>query len=205
MARESPSERLAEQAKAGDRDAFERLAANCCAPLLAWIRVELGEKLRERLDAEDLYQETLLEALRSIGRFQWQGDGSFQRWLSGIARHRILEHAARARRDRAQPLDPGAEFALEGPTPSKALRRDERFERLERALGALPEKYREVLRLARIEGLPVGEIARRLGASPDAVSQMILRGLRKLRREFGDTESLGLPDRTLEGGESERH
>ena len=57
-----------------------------------------------------------------------------------------------------------------------------------------------MLRLVRIEGLAVKDAARRLGKTPNAVSRSILRATRKLRELFGDTESLGLPDRSLEEG-----
>ena len=47
--------------------------------------------------------------------------------------------------------------------------------------------------LARIQGLQVKEIAKRMNRSPDAISQLIRRALMRLRETLGDTESLGLP------------
>ncbi|MBN1419388.1 MAG: sigma-70 region 4 domain-containing protein, partial [Planctomycetes bacterium] len=58
-------------------------------------------------------------------------------------------------------------------------------------------EYREAIRLARIEGLKVKEIAERLGKSPGAVKHLLARGLKELRRRFGETESFHLPDRNL--------
>ena len=80
---------------------------------------------------------------------------------------------------------------------SKAMRRDERFDRLQAAIDALSPQYRQVLLLVRIEKLSIKEAARRLEKTPNAVSRMVLRASRKLKVIFGDTESLGLPDREL--------
>jgi RNA polymerase sigma factor (sigma-70 family) len=82
------------------------------------------------------------------------------------------------------------------------LGREERFARLRAALERLDADHRKVILLARIEKLPSREIAERMQRSPQAVAQLLSRALRKLRENFGRTESLHLPDRTLgrEGG-----
>ena len=80
-------------------------------------------------------------------------------------------------------------------SPSVILRRNERFDRLEKALANLSKDHGEVLRLARIEGLKVKEIAARMKRSPDAVWKLLARATLQLKESFGDTESLHLPDR----------
>ena len=87
---------------------------------------------------------------------------------------------------------------MAGTNPSQALRRNERFERLKRALKALPPDHAQVIFLARIQGLPVKEVARRMERTPEATSMLLLRALMKLKTAFGNTESLHLPDRSLE-------
>jgi RNA polymerase sigma factor (sigma-70 family) len=77
------------------------------------------------------------------------------------------------------------------------LRREERFERLEKSLQSLSPDHREVILLARIEGLQIAAIAERLGRSKSAVKSLLLRALKELKRSFGDTESFHLPDRSL--------
>ena len=81
-----------------------------------------------------------------------------------------------------------------------AFRREERLSRLQEALEALSPEHREVIRLARFEGLPLREVARRMGRSPGAVRQLLWRALQALKASFGDTESLHLPERGLEDG-----
>jgi RNA polymerase sigma factor (sigma-70 family) len=83
------------------------------------------------------------------------------------------------------------------------MRREERFERLEKALDSLPHDYRTVITLMKVRGLSLKDVARRMGRSPDAVTMLHLRVLRKLRAAYGEanTESLHLPhDRTLDPG-----
>lgn len=46
--------------------------------------------------------------------------------------------------------------------------------------------------------MKVPEIAQRMNRSPNAVYKLLARALVELRRNFGDTESLTLPDRRLE-------
>ena len=82
-------------------------------------------------------------------------------------------------------------------SPSKGLRRHERFDRLQTALDSLSEDHRTVLRLAHLKGLKTREIAESMNRSPEAVRQLLWRALKQLRGRFDDTESLGLPPRKL--------
>ena len=92
-----------------------------------------------------------------------------------------------------------AEFFVEQTSPSTAARREERFERLKNALERLSPEHGKVILLARVERIPGREIAVRMHRSPQAVAKLLSRALLKLKEEFGDTESLHLPDRTLRG------
>jgi RNA polymerase sigma factor (sigma-70 family) len=67
---------------------------------------------------------------------------------------------------------------------------------------SLPPDYREVIRLARLRRLPIKEVAQHLGRTPEATTQLLWRAVQKLRVSFGDTDSLHLPQRSLdqEGG-----
>ncbi len=85
-----PSQMLFEKAQAGDRDAFQELVGRFSERLRNQIRARMGRRLRERLELDDLHQETLLRALKSIGRVTWDGEERFYRWLSSIAEHLIL-------------------------------------------------------------------------------------------------------------------
>jgi len=192
---------LIERAQRGDREAFAALVEPLRAKLLARIEERMGTTLRSQTDAEDVLQETHLRALRSIASFRLQGPESFRLWLEGIAGHFLLDSGRKASRRKTLeiPRDPHAP----GVSPSRAMRRDERFERLRRSIARLSPEHREVIHLARIEGLRIQEIAERTGRTPSAVKNIVFKAMQKLRESFGDTASLGLPDRSL--AETDEH
>jgi RNA polymerase sigma-70 factor (ECF subfamily) len=190
---------LAARARAGDRAAFEHLAAAADERLQAAILAQVAPRLRERLDPAELRQEVLAQALASIASFEDRGEGSFAAWLCGIARHVVLGALRRSREH--EPLEIVADLAVNDASPSHGLRQAERFARLEAAFERLRPEHREVLRLARIEGLAAKDIAARTGRTPQAVRQLLCRALKALRESFGDTESCSLPPRSLGGEE----
>ena len=71
-------------------------------------------------------------------------------------------------------------------------------QRLETALAGLRPDYREVIILARIREPPIKEIARTTGRTPEAVSMLLLRALRQLKKYFGNTDSFTLPAWSLD-------
>jgi RNA polymerase sigma-70 factor (ECF subfamily) len=198
-----PNERtiLIEQAKQGDAAAFNALVREFRPRLEDAVRTRVGTHLATRVEIDDLLQETLLWAFKSVATFQWGGDDSFFRWLRGIAEHVILKAAQRENKRLVLPLL--NDVANHDVTPSTALRRDERFERLQAALNSLSPDHRRVILLTRIERLTLDEIARRMERSKDAVKQLLRRALEQLRRNFGETESIHLPDRQFIPGEGD--
>ena len=185
---------LVEKASAGDSEAFGALFERHRARFRLLICSRLGQGLAASVDPDDILQESALRALGSMPSFEFQGEESFLRWLGGIAENVILDLSRKRRRS----FYLGRDVAESYPSPGRAERRNERFERLQDALADLNPDYREVIRLARIEGLSIRVVADRMGRSPNAVSILLLRALRKLRERFGDTESLHLPDRRLD-------
>ena len=200
MGPEKSTKKLIELARQGDRGAFDELADLHQPRIEALVRQRLGEPLKGVVEPQDIVQETLLRAFRSLAEFEWQGDHSFFGWLAGISNHVVLEQAKRLKFRNAGLL----EDDLAGSTTSRAtaLRREERFDRLEKALESLSPEYREVVLLARVERLPLTEVAEKMGRSHGAVRQLLWRALKDLKAVFGDTESLCLPPRRLkrEGG-----
>ena len=192
------SETLLVRAKGGDTEALHALVSPSREKLFAWIAGRLGPRLRAKVEAEDLLQETFVWALRSIQKLDWRGRDAFEQGLFSIAKHVILKEAARHERRPELVLE--CEPTGDGTSPSRALRRDERFDRFQDALDGLSPEHRQVIDLARIQGVPVKEIAVRMHRSPDAISQLLVRALKKLRETVGDTESLSLPDRALDFG-----
>jgi RNA polymerase sigma-70 factor (ECF subfamily) len=140
-------------------------------------------------------QETLLQAYQAISHFTWRDEPSFVRWLQAIAENRIRD-AVKGPRG-AEVLQLPTDAKAEVVSPSRHAQRDERFDRLQRAIQRLNPDHRKVILLSRIEGLKVKEISRRMNRSESAVKSLLVRALRELKSSFGDTESLHLPDRHL--------
>ncbi len=181
---------LVEQARQGDLEAFTALFQPLRPQLLAAIRLRLSPNWRNRVDPEDVLQDTFVRALHSLPRFEWQGEDSFSRWVEAIAMHVTLDVVRR--QGRRQMLQIDHDVKGDGASPSRAMRRRERGRRLQDALETLSDDHRTVLKLSRMEGLPFSEIAERMNRSEGAVKNLLVRATRKLRESFGETVSLGL-------------
>ena len=182
---------ILEKARNGDQAAWDALLDAFTPQIKRHIELRLGGYLRRVVDTEDVYQETVAEALISIPRCRATDKPSVQRWLKSIAEHVILNLARRRRIDRVLYVDHESPSAT--PTPSKSLRRESRRNRLQDALDTLPADYRKAVFLVRIEGLTIKEAARRMGRTPKAVMHLLGRALKRLKEDLGDTESLSLP------------
>jgi len=130
--------------------------------------------------AEDLLQETLIEAVRSASTFR--GDSSLKTWLCAIARRRLSRHYETERR--AAVVRAGLSLVREGEVFDRSgdvERRDE----ITRALGALPPLHRQVLVLKYLDDRSVEEIAQELGRSRVQVQSLLQRARAGLRTELG--------------------
>ncbi|MHC4818905.1 MAG: RNA polymerase sigma factor, partial [Planctomycetota bacterium] len=146
--------------------------------------------LRARVDAEDLVQEILLKAATAIETFQPEGKRAFVKWLFTVARHQISDrqrHHKAAKRDvqREQELRSGIPGQRTG--PYSCAERNDQMERLLDALALLPENYRDILRLRRLEYLDNEEAAERLGISRQNASVLYVRAMQALRKKLDGT------------------
>ena len=113
------------RAKGGDQHAFDALVSPIREKLLTWIAGRLGPRVKSKVEAEDVLQQTFVWALRSIEKLEWRGLDAFEQWLFSIAKHVILKEVARHNRQPQVLIE--CEPQGGGPSPSQALRRDERF------------------------------------------------------------------------------
>jgi RNA polymerase sigma-70 factor (ECF subfamily) len=151
---------LIRSAQEGDRGARDRLFARYLPRILKIVRMMMGQQLRDRLDSEDLTQETLLEAIRSFDGFEPRGEGSLLRWLKALARSAIcaaadLRQAAKRRADRNVPIDAGASASGEpvldpqadSTGPLDRLLQHEAADELEVCIARLSESDRDLILL----------------------------------------------------------
>jgi RNA polymerase sigma-70 factor (ECF subfamily) len=124
--------------------------------------------------ADDLAQDTFVQAYRSLARFR--GDASFPTWLLGIA-HNHWRNARRRQHD--VPLLPEHLAALEpaaSPTATSDLKHD-----LAAALQHLAPDERTALHLCYQHGLSHGDAARVLGWPLGTLKSHLARAKDKLR------------------------
>ena len=193
------TQQLVALAQAGDASALDQLCGVYAERIRRIVRLRMGPELRAQLESMDLVQEVLIGAVKDLGDFTYCSEGDFLHWLSSIVENTIRDyvdrvHAAKrdvrrqvslnrmaARADRPQP-DVGLPAITT--TPSVVLSLREELDRLERAMDRLKPEYREVLMLAKIEGLSCKEIAVRLNKRPAAVAMSLSRAIVALTHLF---------------------
>lgn len=128
-------------------------------------------------DADDVAQNALLRAWRSIEQLESPEPGQMCSWLDSIARNAATDLARQSIRRPADELD--GETADSANVASEAEIRHVLDGALE-AIRALPASLRDPLLLSVVDGLSTDEIAARLGSTPGAVRQRIARARRSL-------------------------
>jgi RNA polymerase sigma-70 factor (ECF subfamily) len=177
-------EGLLDAARAGDGAALERLLEQHEPRVYRFAR----RLCRQHEDAEDVLQESLLTAARSLADFR--GDSSLDTWLFTIARSHCIKKRRRSRFAPAEvSLDAGdGETAREQPDPAPGPEETLRARRIETALeGAiarLDRPYREVFVLRDVEGLTAPEVAKVTGLSVPAIKSRLHRARSRVRDEL---------------------
>lgn len=181
---------LIQRFREGDDGAFAALFRKYKPRLAVLVRYKLSESLRDHYEVDDILQEVFLEASRDLGSFTYRSPGSFMGWLSRIADHVIADEARmqmRRKRDAGERVRLRSESNPLGPepidlaTPSRILLQRERAEALYARLEALPPDYRAAILMAKVECLPLAEMAKRLGRSREAAAVLLCRALQRVR------------------------
>ncbi len=189
------------RAVAGHVEALESLLLDCHDRLLRSVRRGMANDLQGGFSAEDVVQDTFVDAFRSIGQVKARTHEAFYHWLRRVAHHRLLDAVKRCRavkrgggrrRVRAADADkPHSQATLldlveaDGRTPSGSVARHEAAAALHVALAGLAPDHRRVLRLRYIEDRAVAEVAARMERTPQAVHMLSRRALDALRQAMG--------------------
>lgn len=152
-------------------------------------------QVRDRAATEDLVQETMLAALSASERFT--GGSSVRTWLTGILRHKIIDHFRKAGRE--QSIDASAEDS--GTDDIDAMFRDGRYvqvpvdwgdperllserrfmEALERCVQGLPAAASQAFLMREIMGFETEDICKELGVSTTNCWVLLHRARMRLR------------------------
>jgi RNA polymerase sigma-70 factor (ECF subfamily) len=182
----APGELLA-RARAGDAPAFCQLIEPLQARLLRQAVALTGDVSV----AEDLVSETLVEAWKSLARYD--ESCRFSTWLYAILLHRRQKWVRRAR-SRPLALAWLPAFRRDAltarhehlpspePSPSECAVQNEFSTRLRECVDRLPERHRRVILLRFFQDASLSDMARVLGCSVGTVKSRLHHALEKLRK-----------------------
>ena len=181
--------RLVRQCMAGDSQAWQQLVVSQHRRIYAICYRFTGSGT----DAEDLTQEVFLKLYKNLASFDMQ-KGSFQTWITTLARNLLVDHFRRTRLDRASDsLDATFDGEDDGPTMGDRLADPRPSQehhvaglelkvRVQNALKQLSPELREAVILRDLEDMDYKEISLVLRIPEGTVKSRISRGRGELAR-----------------------
>jgi RNA polymerase sigma-70 factor, ECF subfamily len=184
---------LIEELRAGSEEAFAWLIARYHQPIYSL----LARTVRDRADAADLTQEVFVKVFRGVGSFH--GESSLRTWIYRIALHEASNQRRWWMRHKRQEIPIEQEITdnrsgspvqlkdmLVDPSesPYDAAVHQENRERVEWALGQVPEPFRTTLILRDIEGFVYEEVAEIQGVNLGTVKSRLVRGRAYLKAQL---------------------
>ena len=186
---ESPREEraLLDRMQAGEESAFDVFAESYIPALY---RFALRRLAGDRELVRDVVQSTVCRVIEKLGSFR--AEAPLFTWLCAVCKNEIAAHYRRLER---RPREVGLEeeheradgtSALSSPAPGAEERLDllERRERVHLALDRVPAAYARAVEWRYLEGVPVTEIARRLGTSYKAAESLLSRARNAFRLSY---------------------
>jgi RNA polymerase sigma-70 factor (ECF subfamily) len=176
------------------------------------VEMRIDRRIRARVDASDIVQDALADAVRRFAAYQQERKLSPYIWLRFLTLQQLLlahrKHLGVKARSALveRPLAVFRACGVESESiteclmgsessPSVKAQRNESVERLNKAIEQMDELDREILVLRHFEKLEFKEVAEAVGLSLDAVSSRYRRGLKKLGAMITD----GNPTRSWQG------
>jgi RNA polymerase sigma-70 factor (ECF subfamily) len=138
----------------------------------AWLIV------RDAQAAEDLFQNVALKAVTKNVSFEHEG--ALLSWAMVSIRREAIDWR-RKRQPESLGLEPEVLDLISAEWSASPQPEGPRMEALRECLAAVPEQSRQLLQLRYFDGHSCGEVARRVGASLDAVHQRLSRLHRQLK------------------------
>lgn len=170
---------LVRLAQEGSQEAFEELVTRYQSKVFSMAL----SFTRNRESADDLAQEVFLKAYLALPRFQ--GKSEFGTWFYRISVNHIKDFLRKKGRAKEVPLDDVRELSLsDSDQADKAAHEAETEARkglVRRFVEELPDKYRIILTLRDIQGMPYESIAQVLRLSPGTVDSRLHRARKILR------------------------
>jgi RNA polymerase sigma-70 factor (ECF subfamily) len=166
---------LVERAKNGDSEALDALLERHLPMVYRFVSMRLG---RDHADVDDVVQETLIGAARSIGSLRSR-DGAVPAWFLTIARHKVADHFRRSP-ERTEELD--RQIPSEGHDVQAIVTGRDRDRRLREVMRQLTSDQEEVVTLRFILGFDLEQTASISGRTLGAIKALQHRGLASLQK-----------------------
>jgi RNA polymerase sigma-70 factor (ECF subfamily) len=171
-------------------EAFER--ARPYLRLLA--QTNLGERLKQKVDASDVVQQALLKAHEDRDQFKGESEQQLVAWLKTILKNRLIDmarHWKGQKRDidrdvnLQQKVDDSFRrvddwLAMSQTSPSMAAQGNEALLLLSTAVEKLPDDLREVVVMHHLQGMKLVEISKAVGCDETTVGRRLFRGMKQL-------------------------
>ncbi len=173
----------------GDEDAYERLFEDYFGGLyrFALTRLDFDEAT-----AQEVVQATMLKTIEKLDTYR--GEAALFSWLCSVCRREISAHFRRRKRSpvEVELIENTPEIravldalAAGAAGPDDALQQKEVARLVHLTLDHLPPRYGRALEWKYFDGLPVKEIAVRLGVSTKAAESVMSRAREAFRTGFG--------------------
>jgi RNA polymerase sigma-70 factor (ECF subfamily) len=194
----SSTRSLLERAQAGDAEAFCELCRTYATPLLRQAMTICGNAAL----AEDLAQDTLVEAWRCLSRYN--GRGRLFTWLCAILLNRYRNTVRKKRplslsslpgKDRDEFQSSLDQLIDDGSSPDEAAQVREQAALVLQCVQALSPKYQRVIYLRFYVDDSLESIAAALGCSVGTVKSRLFRALNKLREMNALDPKIALTER----------
>ncbi|MBI2920122.1 MAG: sigma-70 family RNA polymerase sigma factor [Planctomycetes bacterium] len=160
----------------GDRAAFAELVARYEVRLIGFI----GAIVRDRTEAEDLFQEVFLRVHQAAPRYVPRA--RLTTWIYTIARNLCLNFLQKKRPRPVEELEGESPGGSEG---ERAVEAEELRAAVGAALARLTAEQREAVTLRYAGGLAYKQIAEVMGAPMGTVAFWVQEGLKKMGPELG--------------------
>jgi RNA polymerase sigma-70 factor (ECF subfamily) len=168
--------RLIERAKQGEVEAFGCLYERYLESIYRYIRTRVAEDRT----AEDLTETVFLRSFESLSRYKEKGL-RFSAFLYQIARNLLVDHYRQ--KEEELPLESADQISVSPSRIDDIIVIQDQVDRLRVGLEALPEEYREIIRLRVLLELSTAECAQWIGRSEGAVRVLLHRAMKALKRQ----------------------
>ncbi len=172
----SDEKTLVRRAVAGDVKAFNELLKETGGKLFSFALSICGGN---RGTAEEIYQEALMKAFMSIGKFKCES--SFSTWIWTITKNSYIDFLSESKKfvplENIESFEPSSEISAE-----LELIREDRAKMLRKLISELPVSYSEVITLIDLQEMDHSEAAELLGIDKNLLKVRLYRARNALEK-----------------------